>query len=905
MIDPTQQALLDGSNALASASGKAREWVTRLARSATSVGNEEHSLFEATLRAENLARKLAGSSGRRISAGVFGPSQAGKSYLVSVLGRNKDEPLMADFAGNAVNFIKELNPAGGKESTGLVTRFTIVSGTRDVQYPVELRLLTETDLVKLLGNSFLSDFDQHQRVLKLADDKSIRDVIARLEGQARGVALHLDEVRMFDIGEYFRANYPTSIGPLTSAGYWDALTRFGHKLPLPQRIELYSQLWGGTPEITRVFTLMQEALERLGHPANARVTMQALLPRERSIIDVDIVRLHLGTDADRTDLLVVVPELADGTDGRPVQVSRATLCALVAELKVVMNSQPWDFFDHTDLLDFPGARSREQMHALNIDAEKRADEVRNMVRRGKVSYLFQRYTEERELACMLLCMPPKPAEVKDLTGLVRFWVAQTHGDKPAARAQLPCALFFVLTMFDEELKAKDGDNDSAETARIDARLESSMFGLYKHEEWLQDWNGEPFCNTLFLRNPRFELEGVFEYEEGAMPRREIGIAARAAGRLGRISQGMLASEHCRKHFADSKRAWDEALSFNDGGVTYLVENLECVLSPTLKTNQLVGRLIDQAKVLDGRLRRFYQADDDASRKEKEDALLLLLQNLFEATSDSGYRNFVHFLSCMKLADGEVRAAFLNVGSLKKLDAAPSASAAASAAAPPPATKKPNPFGAPKAAAGSAPAVATTPVRQRDRYDQFAGEVINLWTERVRGLSTRTQTLTALGLDAALASDLANELVIGAHRNGLATQIAQRVRSQVASANLRWDEVADRCAGIAAMLVNDYVAYLGFAGLPVDKRPVFPEPPQPDGRPVFLAPPVPGKGDIPALGPHREALEDQYFLDWGVSLKQLGLDNINYAGGREIDAKDNLELGGILAEMAPALKVGAG
>ena len=161
MIDPIQQSLADGATSLAHASSRARAWVARIAPSASKVAAEERTLVEATRKTENLARKLGASSGRRNSAGVFGPSQAGKSYLVSVLGRSKDKPLLADFAGQTKNFIQEINPEGGKESTGLVTRFTIVRGTRDSAHPVELRLLTETDLVKIIGNSFLSDFDQH------------------------------------------------------------------------------------------------------------------------------------------------------------------------------------------------------------------------------------------------------------------------------------------------------------------------------------------------------------------------------------------------------------------------------------------------------------------------------------------------------------------------------------------------------------------------------------------------------------------------------------------------------------------------------------------------------------------------------------------------------------------------
>lgn len=904
MIDPIQQALHDGANALESASRKARGWVTRLATSATSVANEEHSLVEATRRAENLARKLASSSGRRNSAGVFGPSQAGKSYLVSVLGKSKDHPLIVDFPGRLTNFIQEINPEGGKEATGLVTRFTIVKGTTDTAFPVELRLLTETDLVKIMGNSFLSDFDQHNRKLGLPSEEDIRSTLARLEAAAGAAQPHLDEIAMFDIGEYFKANYSTSIGALSRAGYWDALTRFGHRLGTPQRTELYSMLWGGAKgkDITDIFVLMQAALDRLGHAANARATIECLIPRARSIIDVDILKDHLGTPEDQKDLLKVLPVDAKGVDGRPVDIPRATLCALVAELRIVMAHQPWDFFEHTDLLDFPGARSREQMLDLPPEPDKRSECVRNMVRRGKVSYLFQRYTEERELTCMLLCMPPSNAEVKDLSSLVRHWVAQTHGETAAARSRLACALFFVLTKFDIELMPKPGDTPEALRNRIETRLEASMYQLYKQEDWLQDWNGQPFNNTFFLRNPEFPLDGVFEYAGEDKARRETGIAAQARERLAANRAGLLEGEKAKKHFRDPGLAWDSAMSFNDGGVSFLVDNLERVLSPTLKTRQLAGRLVDMATLLDGRLRRFYQAGDDASRKEKEAELMNLRRRLYKVCNDRAFRNFTQLLACMKLAEADVRGAFLNVASLKIDERAPVEETGAGAEV--------DPWDDPWADTSTEPsaqAVAAPPPkrRQRDRSDHFATHVLNLWTERVRGLASDPQALAAMGMDAQLVIALADELVIGAHRNQLIDRIAERIRTQVAAANVRWDEVADRAAGIAAMIINDYVTHLGFGELPALERPAVPEPPKPRLRGVFPAPPLPRRDTIPSLGPTRAPLERDYFLDWGVALRQLGLDNISFSGGREIEEEDNRALGDILAEMAPAAKVAAG
>ena len=919
MIDPVQQALQGRARALEGASRQARGWVTRLAQSATSVANEEHSLVEATLRAENLARKLAASSGRRNSAGVFGPSQAGKSYLVSVLGKAKGKPLMVNFAGSARNFIQEINPEGGKEATGLVTRFTIVKGTHNAAFPVELRLLTETDLVKIMGNSFLSDFDQHNRKLGLPREEDIRAVLARLADAApaaRAAQPHLDEIMMFDIGEYFKANYSTSIGPLSRAGYWDALTRFGHRLPTAQRIELYSLLWGWNrgQDITAVFALLLGALDKLGHCANALAAIDCLVPRARSIIDVDILKDHLATAADQRDLLAVLPLDAQGNEGRPIEVPRATLCALVAELRIVMADEPWAFFEHTDLLDFPGARSREQMFDLPSEPDKRAECVRNMVRRGKVSYLFQRYTEERELACMLLCMPPSNAEIKDLSSLVRHWVAQTHGETAQARSQLACALFFVLTKFDEELKAKPGDTPESLRNRIDTRLEASMYQLYKQEDWLQDWDGKPFDNTFFLRNPAFPLDGVFEYEiekdgEGEIHgeihgdrRHEVGIAAQARERLAANRAGMLEGEKARKHFRNPALAWDSALALDDGGVRYLVHNLERVLSPTLKTGQLAGRLVDQAKQLHQRLKLFYQAGDEASRKEKEASLVDLRRRLYKACNERGYRNFAQLLSRMKLAEADVRGAFLNVASLKIEPVTVEETAS---------TGEPDPWAddpwadLPDANATAASAATMqSRRRQRDRADLFATQVLNLWTDRVRGLASDTPTLAALGVDTSIVSALADELVIGAHRAELIERIAGRIRSQVAAANVRWDEVADRAAGIAAMIVNDYVTHLGFGALPPEQRPGVPEAPKPRVRGVFAPIGLPSPGDIPLLGDSRTPLERDYFLDWGVSLRQLGLDNISFAGGREIDEADNRALGDILAAMAPALAADA-
>ncbi|MFX9023874.1 virulence factor SrfC family protein, partial [Acinetobacter baumannii] len=77
---------------------------------APSVANQAQALINATRQAENLSRKLAGAAERRVCVGVFGPSQAGKSYLVSALARRPGASLTCNFAGEGKDFLRDINP---------------------------------------------------------------------------------------------------------------------------------------------------------------------------------------------------------------------------------------------------------------------------------------------------------------------------------------------------------------------------------------------------------------------------------------------------------------------------------------------------------------------------------------------------------------------------------------------------------------------------------------------------------------------------------------------------------------------------------------------------------------------------------------------------------------------------
>lgn len=898
MTGGEQAELKEAIGELEGGASEARLWTERVAAHAASVAHQADSIIDASRRARLAARRLASAAARNNCVGVFGPSQAGKSYLVSALARPQGERLDIVFADEERDFLREINPPGDRESTGLVTRFTIARGAQDPAYPVALRLLTETDLVKILANSFFLDFDPNNMTVEPPDEAAIRTAVKAAEAAAGAAeARHLDDVVLFDLAEYFQRNFSSRIGAFSRADYWQGLIRTAGRLPLRRRAALFALLWGNLESFTNLFVQLVEALDQIGHAADARAAINGLVPREtgnppvpNSIIDVAVLS-RLGTAVDNGDLIALLP-IVDGKPGQPASLPRATLTALIAEVSLVIAKEPWPFFEHTDLLDFPGARSRLKLSGLPADAGDRQTQTRELYLRGKIAYLFQRYTDELELTSMLLCMPPSVAEVKDLALMVRNWITATHGATPERRRGIKNALFLILTKHDLEFLEKGGETAESRAGKWDRRLHASLLELYGKDGWPADWDGKPFANTLFLRNPGMKQVHLMDYAD-VQTLEEAGPAAASAGLIADYRQAFMSSEAVARHFARREEAWDAAMAPNDGGVAFLVQRLMEVLDPGLKRRQAAERLIEAATALERPLRGFYHAEGDAGRQQRDEALQRLRRELHGRLRKEDFRHLAHFLDQLMLPEADVRGVFLNVAALREDELEEDAPA------PEPAAQPDDPWDAdPWAATSTGDAHTARPARRRaERPDVFATRVLNLWAARLRGLQQDERALELLDLPAMLVGQVVDELLIGAERAGLSERIADDVRRETLSVGARWVDAADRVIEIATFVINDFVAYLGYGALPPAERPGFPEPPQERQRPVFSPASLRRPGS--ELGDQRERMDIAFFVDWGVALRRFGNDNIGHAAGREISDEENQALGRLLGRIDPA------
>lgn len=143
--------------AIHTGAGEAIRWIGDVRRSAPRLDNEADDLILSLRRVRNTARRLGGVSGLPMTVGFFGLSQAGKSYLISTLAAGANGKLETDFGGSRLDFLTHVNPpGGGKEATGLVTRFSRTARPGPDDFPLELKLFGEVEVAKVLANSFFN-----------------------------------------------------------------------------------------------------------------------------------------------------------------------------------------------------------------------------------------------------------------------------------------------------------------------------------------------------------------------------------------------------------------------------------------------------------------------------------------------------------------------------------------------------------------------------------------------------------------------------------------------------------------------------------------------------------------------------------------------------------------------------
>ena len=586
------EALEQYCRQVADSATSAVQWLRAIsARVGRPTDKAEQELRDIGARAEKLRR----AANAPINVGVFGSNQSGKSYLAAALARRGATPLRVVLGEERIDYFARLNPLRSPKSSACVTRFSMHKpATAMAGLPVSLRLLGQSDVIRIIASSYLEDVDPAASAPTTLE--RLAAVLNRLRSQMgeRQPGLSGDDVR--DMQSYFAGHFPDH--PMITAlgsDFWPIASELSERLPAQGLAILFSVLWGETPQLTVLCVRLLQALGSLGNAEKAFCGLEALDPQASSIIDSETMMQGLE---DETATKVIVATEA----GARVELTRPVMAALVAELHLTLEEQPYGFFNNADLLDFPGAPARSRFtepDSLYADPTNRARHFR----RGKATYLFQRYVANQEISALVVCVEDTPPTARTMPAMVRDWIDSTQGATPDERRELPCALFVALTKFDqdlkEELRQKEDDPE-----HWGNRLKSVFDDfLCRDSRWAERWSpGRPFTNVFWLRNPAVPEPEVLQYNAAG---RETGLVDR--GRIARMRGRFIATPLVRQHFTDPGRAWDEVLKLNDGGVSHLAGQLRPVCDPDQRRRQISEAVAVLAREMHQALEPFYVA----------------------------------------------------------------------------------------------------------------------------------------------------------------------------------------------------------------------------------------------------------------------------------------------------------
>ncbi len=598
---------------------------------------------------------------KRPAIAIFGQSQVGKSYLVSNLTkRPEDYSLYIKIPGTdeQIDFITNINPpGGGKEATGLVSRFTTADNWQPGWKPFEIVLFSQADIVKVIANGYFSDITHYTYTI---DRDKIQQKISDLYNlRMKQPAEGLTEDDIFDIKEYLNDKFPDHfiLKDLNNINFWEDIAIILPFIPATERWRLFEFLWGQQPFFTDLFNKLTHALQKLGFRPSVRCDIDALAPQSDTILDVERLR-ELYKDVNREPV-----KLYDG-DKFIAQLDRSILSALTAEVILPLADKTAEhpkrqFLKQADVLDFPGARSRQQIPEDTFE-DKSADDKLFVYLRGKVAYLFHRYNINFEISTLLFCMDDRQPEVTDLPKFIYEWIRDVHGASPEQRDNrekhlaelLPgtpqeklIPLLVVLTKFNIELAGnpateKPGDLEP-HNAKWDKRLRANFaefMSISLSDDWINHWNLKgAFKNVFPLRDPKWS-QNIYEgYKEHG---KEIAVKPEYELKLQDMYNSWIKHPYVNRHIHNPEKAWKEVTELNKDGLDYIIEYLTPTTNPIIKYQQLKDKIAEIKTATYDDLALYYTGGsiDEKLQRAKKDAMkvFLILMKMQNEKNSFGY-----------------------------------------------------------------------------------------------------------------------------------------------------------------------------------------------------------------------------------------------------------------------------
>ena len=501
-------------------------------------------------------RKMLYAGDEKPAIAAYGESQKGKSYLMGNLLQKNGMPFKVRCGEKDYDFVAQINPIGDRrEATGVVTRFTSYIGHEDRysdEFPARMKVMSVANVVTILLDGYFNDILDDKRYSDQEIQEKADKIFERYVNE-EPVQDVVTEDDIIDIKMYLRKFINTSkiSAFCENTDFFNKIALVIRNIPQNEWVKVFSILWHDNKDITALFLRLLKCIQKMKFAKVVYLPVEAVLHKgdnKNTIMSVDCLNgLYSKTEAptfsdvylktetgyerlcnfDKSELSALCLEVSYKVDlkylddkaefyfdkeraGEPGYMSEEVYSKLTVDGQYISKRR---LLESSDLLDFPGAKNREQMKEETLERYDDETQQSNLVKlylRGKVAFLFNHFSDSRVLNILMFCHNAEDVKVTQMYNVIDSWINTYVGDTEEKRkATLKLAgnvapFFAIGTMFNIDMTMKsnvEANSDVSLQGRWKGRFSKVMYQDCFHAgtdvDWFKNWTakGINFDNT--------------------------------------------------------------------------------------------------------------------------------------------------------------------------------------------------------------------------------------------------------------------------------------------------------------------------------------------------------------------------------------------------------------------------